>query len=75
MQFVVHNGSGNQWFWELRSKRDNALYARSSQGFADHDAAIASVLAVRAAAGMAPTLDDRGLPLAPPAGGPGQAAN
>jgi hypothetical protein len=72
MQFVVHNGSGNQWFWELRSRHDNALFARSAQAFADHDAALASVLAVRAAAGVAPTLDDLGFP--PPAG-PGPAAN
>lgn len=67
MQFVVHNVSGNQWVWELRSKHDNALFARSTQGFADHDAAMASVLAVRAAAGLAPTFDEAGRPMAPPA--------
>jgi hypothetical protein len=75
MQFVVHNGSGDQWFWELRSKHDNELFARSSQGFADHDAAMASVRAVRAAAGVAPTFDEREIPSLPPTRRSGRAAD
>ena len=75
MQFVVHNGSGDQWFWELRSKRDNELFARSSQGFADHDAAMASVRAVRDAAGVAPTFDEREIPSLPPTRRSGRAAD
>lgn len=67
MRFVVHNVSGDQWFWELRSRRDDALFARSAQVFVDHDAALASVLAVQAAAGTAPACDEAGSLVEPPA--------
>lgn len=66
MRFVVHNVSGDQWFWELRAQRDDELFARSAQGFADHDAALASALAVQAAAGLAPTFDEAGRPVTLP---------
>ncbi|WP_219217261.1 hypothetical protein [Variovorax boronicumulans] len=60
MQFVVSKVEGDQWFWELRSRLDDELFARSAQGFGDHAAAVASVLAVQAAAGVAPAYDEAG---------------
>lgn len=60
MRFVVSNVEGDQWFWELRSRLDDQLFARSTQGFADHAAAVASVLSVQAAAGVAQSYDEAG---------------
>lgn len=67
MRFVVSNVAGDQWFWELRSRLGDELFARSAQGFADHASAVASVIAVQAAASVAQTYDEAGHPMAPAA--------
>ena len=61
MNFVLLNDlPGAQWAWELRSRETDALFARSTQRYADRAEAMASIEAVQRGASAAPAYDDTG---------------
>ena len=66
MKFVLlHSALYAKWGWELRSRANDTVYARSTQWYIDRDDALASIEDVQRSVPAAIAYDEAGLILIP----------